>query len=189
MRKTTKSTTKAVPAASDINIHALPTSAGRDLAWPFKPEDTTPLAWWRTLPSGLLRDAEVLLVRATLDKIDVVNGSQAFTTALRGDASAAIAVALSRLPIEETTLEVDLAMTAVLRGALDGDPAAALVLSHVIGRAELHRPFATELSASWLTHHLRHSPNPRRFTEEEARLWSVLRAQDGTMATTTGDSA
>ena len=67
-------------------------------------------------------------------------------------------MAYSLMPIGEATLEADLAMTAVLRGALDGDAAAALVLSHVIGSAELHYPFAMELSASWLAHRLRHSP-------------------------------
>jgi hypothetical protein len=156
-------------------------------AWPFNPEDTSPLAWWRTLPSDLLRDAETLLAYATLGKIEVLSGSRTFAAALRGDTTAAITTALALMPIEETTLEVDLAMTAVLRGALDGDAMAALVLSHVIGRAELDHPFATELSASWLAHHLRHSPDRRRFTEEEAVLWSALRAEEQTTAPGKGD--
>ena len=156
-------------------------------AWPFNPEDTSPLAWWRTLPANLFRDAEALLVSATLDKIDVLSGSHTFAAALRGDTAAAIAVALSLMPIEDTTLEVDLAMTAVLRGALDGDAPAALVLSHVIGHAALDHPFATELSPSWLAHHLRPSPHRRRFTGKKAGLWSALRAQDEATAAGRGD--
>jgi hypothetical protein len=58
------------------------------------------------------------------------------------------------------------------------------VLSHVLECAELHHPFATELSASWLVHHLHHSPDRRPFAEHEARLWSALHAQDETMAAT-----
>jgi hypothetical protein len=56
--------------------------------------------------------------------------------------------------------------------------------SHVLECAELHHPFATELSTSWLVHHLHHSPDRRRFAEDEARLWSALHAQDETMAAT-----
>jgi hypothetical protein len=158
-----------------------------DRAWPFSAESTPALAWWRTLPSDLLRDAEALTLHATLDKIDTTRGRDAFASTRYGAQNATIASALSMMPVEETTIEVDLAMTAVLCVALDGDAAAALVLSHVIGRVELHHPFATELSASWLAFHIRHSPNPRRFTKEEARLWSFLRAQNSPAATGTGD--
>jgi hypothetical protein len=147
-------------------------------AWPFSPEDASPLTWWRTVPSDLLRDAEALLVRTTLDKIDVLGGDPTFTAALRGDAAAAIPVALSLLPIGETTPRVDLAMTAVLRCALGGNAEAALVPAHVVGRAELGHPFATEISASWFTQHLRHSPCRRAFTPAEAKLWTALRACD-----------
>jgi hypothetical protein len=146
-------------------------------AWPFNPGDTSPLAWWRTLPANLFRDAETPLVSATLDQIDLLSGSHTFAAALRGDTAAAITTALALMPIEETTLEVDLAMTAVAREALDGDAVAPLVLSHVIGHAALDHPFATAFSPSWLAHHLRPSPHRRRFTEEMAGLWSALRAQ------------
>ncbi len=87
-------------------------------------------------------------------------------------------MAFSLMLIGETMLEIDPAMTAVLCRALDGDAAAALVLSHVVGRAELHGPFATELSGAWLAHQLRHFPSRHRFIEEEARLWSAIRTQD-----------
>lgn len=102
--------------------------------------------------------------------------------------TAAITTALALMPIEETTLEVDLAMTTVVRGALDGDAVAALVLSHVMGHAALDHPFATELSPSWLAHHLRPSRHRRRrLTEEEAGLWSALRAQDEATAAGRGN--
>jgi hypothetical protein len=145
-------------------------------AWPFNPEDTSPLAWWRTLPSDRLGDAEGLLVNATLAKIDVMGGGDAMAAALRGEIGAGVAVALSLMPVNEVTLEVDLAMTAVLRGALAGDGPAALVLAHVLGGADLDHPFAAELSASWLTCPPRNSR--RRFTKQKARLLAAMRERD-----------
>lgn len=118
--------------------------------WPFMACDVVPLAWWRTLPSDLFSEVEHLLLCATLNRITVIRDSRVFAAALRGDAAAAIALAIVQMPVKTTGLTVDLAMTAVLRVALEGDAAAALVLSHVLGRTRLHHPFATELAASWL---------------------------------------
>ena len=80
-----------------------------------------------------------------------MRGGDILIATLRGEVAAAVAVALALMPIAEVTLEVDLAMTAVLRGALAGDGPAALVLAHVLGHADIGHPFAAELSASWLT--------------------------------------
>ena len=136
MRETPEKRTKAVLSASDVNILAQPISTDRERAWPFTPEDATRLAWRPTLPTALLRDPQALLVHVTLDKIDAAGGSCAFGAALRGNTAAAIAVAFLLMPIGETTLEIDLAMMVVLHVAPDGDTAAALVLSDVLGRAE-----------------------------------------------------
>ena len=65
---------------------------------------------------------------------------------------------------------------------------AALTLAHVLGHAEVAHPFATELSASWLTHHPRHSQDPRRFTKE-ARLLAALRERDELPAASVGGKA
>jgi hypothetical protein len=81
------------------------------------------------------------------------------------------------MPIGEMTIEFDLAMTVVLRGALAGDGPAALVLAQSLGHTD-GPPFATELSASWLTHHLRHFPDQRRFTKEAASLLAAMREHD-----------
>ena len=176
-----------VIAKSNIAAADLARSSPAPRAWPFNPEDTFPLAWWRTLPANLFRDAETPLVSATLDQIEVLSGSHTFAAALRGDTAAAITTALALMPIEETTLEVDLAMTAVVRGAVDGNAVAPVVRSDVIGHAALDHSFATELSPSWLAHHPCHSPHRRRFTGEKAGLWSALRAQDEATAAGRGD--
>ncbi|MBR0781854.1 hypothetical protein [Bradyrhizobium iriomotense] len=125
--------------------------------WPFTAQDISPLAWWRTLPSNLLRDAEHLLVIDTLDTICVMDRHDEVATALRGDPAVAVGVALSLLPIHEVTLTVDIAMTALLRCALGGDATAAIVVANLLHRIELDHPFATELSASWCTRAASHS--------------------------------
>jgi hypothetical protein len=141
--------------------------------WPFSSQDTPPLAWWRTLPSDKLRDAEKLLLLVTLERIEVLRGTTELRAAKRGDAAAAIAVALSVTPIQDFTLEVDITMTALLRCAAEGDSAAALVLVNVVGRTDLGH--ATELSASWFVQHIDRSPYRRLFSPEETVLLTALR--------------
>lgn len=145
-----------------------------DGAWPFCAEDGPPLAWWRMLPMHHFRDAEHLLVRNALKGIAVIHGGEEVAAALRGDSAAAVAAALSLVPIREVSLSVDVVMTALLRYALDNDAAAALVLSHVIGRVEFDHPFAAELATSWLAHHLRYARGPHRFAQAEAALSDFL---------------
>ena len=158
-------------------------------AWPFNPDDTSPIAWWRTLPSDRLRDAQRLLVNTTLERIGVMRGGGVLTAALRGEAGAAVAVALTMMPIGDVTLEVDFAMTAVLRGALAGNGPAALVLAHVLGHADIGHPFATELSASWLPCQPRHCRDRRRFTKQEASRVAALRERDELPAASGGGKA
>ena len=123
-------------------------------SWPFSAMDTSLLAWWRTMPSDLLGDAEQLLLRDTIGKVGVLKGRE-WVSAMRGDAAASIAIALGALPISEISLEVDLAMTSLMSSALGGSAAAALVLSQVLQRCSLDHPFGKELSVSWLMFNLR----------------------------------
>ena len=122
-------------------------------SWPFRIMDTSPLAWWRTMPADLLGDAEQLLLRDTIGKVGVLKG-RAWVSAMRGDAAASIAIALGALPITTITLEADLAMTSLMSSALGGSAAAALVLSQVLQRCPLEHPFGKELSVSWLVFNL-----------------------------------
>ncbi|WP_156936955.1 hypothetical protein [Bradyrhizobium sp. WSM2254] len=125
--------------------------------WPITAQDVSRLAWWRTLPSDLLRDAEQQLVIDTLDTICVMDRHDEFAAALRDDATSAVGVALSLMPIHQETLTVDIAMTALLRCALAGDATAAMVVANLLHRVELDHPFATELSAFWCGRAASHS--------------------------------
>ena len=163
MRKTSKQTTSTIGAATGATVPAvaqehLPWPHGADnfapSSWPWSPDDFSPIEWWRSLPANHLGDAQHLLLRATLDKICVMNGRE-WLSAMHGDAASSIAIAVEMFPITEITLEVDLAMTVLMVGALDGNAAAAVVLSQLLGRAPLDHPFAKELSVSWLVLNLR----------------------------------
>ena len=120
-------------------------------AWPFTAVDAPPIAWWRMLPSGLFHDDECLLMQTTLESSVVMKEDRKWSEALRGDATAAVGIAIAAMPIKETMLEIDVTMTAVLHCALSGNATAALVLAHVLDNADLGHPFGNELSASWRT--------------------------------------
>ena len=165
MRKTSKQTTNtngAHAAYPAVAHKQLPSPLAIDncapSSWPWSPEDFSPIEWWRCLPADLLGDAQHLLLRATLDKICVMKGRE-WLSAMRGDDAASIAIAVEMFPITKITLEVDLAMTVLMLGALDGNAAAALVLSQLLDRAPLEHLFAKELSVSWLVLNLRRALN------------------------------
>ena len=101
------------------------------------------------MPADHLGDAQRLHLRVTMEKICVLKDHQ-WLSALRGDAAASIAIAIGAIPIDQVTVEVDLAMSALALCALEGSAGAALVLSHILKRTALDHPFAKELSASWL---------------------------------------
>jgi hypothetical protein len=165
----------SIAANASIENPALRIKKPPDRPWPFKAADVSPLQWWRTLPSDAFRDAEQILLVTTVERIGVLHGGDDLAAALAGDAAAAIGVAFSLMPLEETTLTVDIAMTALCRCAVARNAAAALVMAQVVGLTGLDHGLATELAASWYTHGLRHSSNPRKFSHAEAVLLTAFR--------------
>jgi hypothetical protein len=165
----------SIGASASIDNPAWRIKRPPDRPWPFKAADVSPLHWWRTLPSDVFGDAEQILLLTTAGRIGVLHGGDDLTAALAGDDAAAIGVAFSLMPIEETTLTVDIAMTALCRCALARNAAAALVMAQVIGLISLDHGLATELAASWYTHGLRHASNPRKFSQAETVLLTAFR--------------
>jgi hypothetical protein len=174
MRKTSRQTTNTTGAAAHATSPAVahgqfPSPPVIDncetSSWPWSPDDFSPIEWWRSLPADRLGDAQHLLLRATLDKICVMKGHE-WLSAMQGNAAASIAIAVEMFPIGEITLEVDLAMTVVMLSALDGNAAAALVLSRLLGRAPLDHPFAKDLSVSWLVLNLRRALNASKMPDQ-----------------------
>lgn len=168
-------TTFAMKVSSLANHDPMTVNHGSAHPWPFKAEDSSPLAWWRTLPEEAFGDAERLLLLATLEQIEMLHGGDDFAAALKGDAAAAIGVAFTLMPIEEMTLKTDIAMTALLRCVLEHKAAAALVLAQVLGLTDLGHSYAVKLAASWLVYGRRCSDNPRKFREAETVLLAAFR--------------
>jgi hypothetical protein len=146
---------------------AMKATAWANSSWPFKPADVTPLEWWRTLPADHFGDAQQLVMRGINNKICTMRG-QEWLAALRGDAAACVAVAFAALPITEISLEIDLAMSALTVVALDGNAAAAVLLSHILQQTPLDHPFARELSVSWLAFNLQRALEKSRGTAVDA---------------------
>jgi hypothetical protein len=98
--------------------------------------------------------------------------------ALNGDAAAAIATALSMMPIGNIDFQTDITMTALLRCALNGDAAAALVLARIVGLTDLGHSLTRELSVSWLGWGFQHSADVKKFGEAGAVVLSALKAHE-----------
>jgi hypothetical protein len=137
-----------------------------------------PLGWWRTLRPDLFGDAERHQVRSALDGLAVLGAGKNSGAALKGDAAAAISAALSLAPVREVTLKVDIAMTALLSCALKNDPAAVLVLSHILGLAQWGDKGAEDLGLAWLDRHIAHPMDPKRFALSEAALAAAFSRQE-----------
>jgi hypothetical protein len=145
---------------------------------PRRLDDGHPLGWWRTVQPDLFGEAECLLLGSALDGLAMLGAGKDFSAALKGDAAAAISVALSLVPVREVTLKVDIAMTALLSCALKNDPAAVLVLSHILGLAQWGDKGAEDLGLAWLDRHMAHPMDPKRFALSEAALAEAFSRQE-----------
>jgi|SRR5579871_118570 len=152
----------------------------RSAPWPYEPDQTSPLAWWRRLPPDSFHDAERSLLRATLGDVRVLRCGDDLAAALRGDAAAAVDAALGLMPITKVTLPVDVTMSWLLHTALKQDATAALVMSQIVGLTNLGHSFAIELAGSWFKYGRRHSDDPRRFDlAEDVLLIAFQQRQNG----------
>lgn len=174
---------KLTPTAAITNIDRIAWSTKRSSHqhWPLKAQNTSPLQWWRTLPADEFRDAEQLLLLATLKRIRVLRGGDDLKAALGGDTGAAIDVAFTLMPIETFTLEGDIAMTALARCAIERNAAAALVLAQIIGLTDFDHGLGMVLAGSWYAHGRRYSSEPSKFGEAGAVLLAAIleRRHDG----------
>jgi hypothetical protein len=109
-----------------------------------------PLHWWRSRPADIFAQSHIKALRRAVIGIGLL-GEPRWPAAAGGDAAAAIGIALRAAARSDIVgPQRDLVMTALLRCALAGNPAAALVLSHVLHWLRGHDPNFLALSASWL---------------------------------------
>jgi hypothetical protein len=110
-----------------------------------------PLSWWRTRRAQEFRHVDITIARAMLNRSAIV-GEPHWHLGARGDKAVAIGVAVRvQRRSGNNQVLIDVAMTAVLCCALEGDLASALLLSGTLKRLAASCPHCEELSNSWLT--------------------------------------
>ena len=111
-----------------------------------------PLSWWRTRPADQFKKTDVHIARHFLMRSAIIGEPHWFLGAA-GDAAIAVGVALRAQRRKGNTLvTVDLAMTAVLLTALEGNVTAALLMSAMLKRRSNIDRRCKMLSDSWLTY-------------------------------------
>jgi hypothetical protein len=125
-----------------------------DAKWP------ATLSYWRRFAAETFDDALKSDVHDCVGRIS--STIPEWRNAIRGDACAAVALALRIKAPAIIGMKLDLAMTVLLRCAFD-DAAAALVLSHTLRRMPLDPRDRARLATSWLVHNIWCSGRPRTY--------------------------
>lgn len=121
-----------------------PASFAPDIA-PF-----SPLTWWRTRRPSALLCRGIGGIREVLLGTEI-HGEPDWSRAILGDPAVAIRVAVEQMKARRiTAVEVDLALSAVLACALEGDPASAILISSALRRRSKYDPSCKLLSDLWL---------------------------------------
>jgi hypothetical protein len=110
----------------------------------------SPLVWWRTRKPRLRLCQGIREIREALLGTEI-RGQPDWSRAILGDAAIAIGVAGEQMKAHViTATEVDLALSAVLACALEGDPASPIVISSALRRRAKDDPSCKPLSDLWL---------------------------------------
>jgi hypothetical protein len=111
-----------------------------------------PLSLWRTLTAHQFVASDVRSMQQTVAKV-VPFGVEKWTVA-REDVAAAVGAAVAFLPLEELTVPFDLCMTVLAVHAIEGDAAAAMILSRVLRSLPGHYRFHRRIATSWFVANL-----------------------------------
>jgi hypothetical protein len=136
-----------------------------------------PWASWRTFRALDFTFHDLKSVRALLAKTTLL-GQPKWAAAAGGDGPAAVAVAISFIPAAKITPALDIAMTALIACAIEGDPGAAIVASNILRHLPDATPCHHQIATSWFVSNLATcvSRKAKRGATETAPL---TRAVDG----------
>lgn len=110
----------------------------------------SPLIWWRTRKPTARLCRSISEIRETLLGTQI-HGEPEWSRAILGEATVAIRIAVEQMKARKITAsEIDLALSAVLACALEGEPASAIVLSSALRRRSKCDPSCRNLSLLWL---------------------------------------
>jgi len=126
------------------------------------PAEAEPLTWWRQVCADALGPRDAAHIRRGLRRVSIF-GEAGWPDAVRGVAAEAIGVAI-RVAVKQPCVEevVDIAMSAVVAAAIDGDPAAREFVAHTLMKRAASDAVAAMLAKSWIA--------ANRAAERERRL-------------------
>ena len=111
---------------------------------------SSPLTWWRSKPPSALLCRGIGGIREALLGTEIP-GEPDWPRAILGNAHVAIRIAVDQMKERGiTTVEVDLALSAVLACALEGEPASAILISSALRRRSKCDRSCKTLSLLWL---------------------------------------
>jgi hypothetical protein len=117
---------------------------------PLVAPDLPPLIWWRTRKPRLLPWRGIRDIREALVETEIP-GQLDWVRAILGDAAVAIGIAVEQMKVRViTAIEVDLALSAVLACALEGDLTSPIVISSALRRRSKIDPSCLRLCLLWL---------------------------------------
>jgi hypothetical protein len=111
------------------------------------------LSSWRTLRALDFTFNDVKSMRTLLAKTTLI-GQPKWAAAVGGDGPAAVAVAISFIPAAKITPALDIAMTALIACAIEGDPGAAIVASNILRHLPGATPCHHQIATSWFVSNL-----------------------------------
>jgi hypothetical protein len=131
--------------------------------------DTEPLNWWRQFSAEELGPRDATQIRRALRRV-AIYGEPGWPDAVRGVAAEAIGVAI-RVAVKQQSVDevVDIAMSAVVAAAIDGDPAARDFLAHMLMRRAASDAAAAALAKSWIAAN-RAAERARRLVEARPQM-------------------
>jgi hypothetical protein len=141
--------TRRLERASTRTVKGNPTKCAEKNA-PARIEYPHPLSWWRVRPAHAFKDADVFIARHFL-KQSAILGEPHWFLGAAGDPAIALGVAI-RIRRQERShlIPLDLAMTAVLCVALEGDAAAAIFLASTLKLHSSVDPACEGIHDTWL---------------------------------------
>jgi len=128
------------------------TSSGIRAPSSFTPDakPVSPLILWRTRKPTVFLRRNIGSIREALLETEIY-GEPDWSRAILGDAAVALRIAVQQMKVHPiTATEVDLALSAVLACALEGEPASAILISSALRRRAKCDPPCRNLSLLWL---------------------------------------
>lgn len=109
----------------------------------------SPTGWWRSIAAPNFHSMALGAMKAAVEKVEML-GEPSWRDAVAGDAAAAVGMAILFDRQKATPGKLDLAMTALVICACEGNATACVVLSNIIRRLPNAGNHEARVATSWL---------------------------------------